>query len=304
MFDKKIMLIFSTLIGLITIYVIICLVIFLSQRKLLYHPNENNYLDENKLTHKIEKVFVKSDNKLIGWYHFKDRKYKTLLFFHGNAGNLQNRIYKLNEIAELELNYLIIAYRGFSGNEGKPTEEGLYNDSMAAKRWLNSNNIDDSNIILYGESLGTAVAVDLGSKFPFAGIILESPFTSMVELSKIYYPYLPVNLLLKDRYDSINKISKITFPKLVMHGDKDNIVPFSMGKRMFESFSEPKFSYFKSGDDHMMDFDQELLGNIKKFYQRIKLIFLYLKNFLQKFQHQKIVNRPLFPQDQLQLLEV
>ena len=155
MFNKKIMLIFNILIGLITIYVIICLVIFLSQRKLLYHPNENNYLDENKLTHKIEKVFVKSDNKLIGWYHFKDRKYKTLLFFHGNAGNLQNRIYKLNEIAELELNYLIIAYRGFSGNEGKPTEEGLYNDSMAAKRWLNSNNIDDSNIILYGESLET-----------------------------------------------------------------------------------------------------------------------------------------------------
>ena len=272
MFDKKIMIIFSTLIGLITIYVIICLVIFLSQRKLLYHPNENNYLDENKLTHKIEKVFVKSDNQLIGWYHFKDRKYKTLLFFHGNAGNLQNRIYKLNEIAELELNYLIIAYRGFSGNEGKPTEEGLYNDSMAAKRWLNSNSIDDSNIILYGESLGTAVAVDLGSKFPFAGIILESPFTSMVELSKIYYPYLPVSLLLKDRYDSINKISKITFPKLVMHGDKDNIVPFSMGKRMFESFSEPKFSYFKSGDDHMMDFDQELLGNIKNFINELTSI--------------------------------
>ena len=269
MFNKKIMLIFNILIGLITIYVIICLVIFLSQRKLLYHPNENNYLDENKLTHKIEKVFVKSDNKLIGWHHFKDRKYKTLLFFHGNAGNLQNRIYKLNEIAELELNYLIIAYRGFSGNDGKPTEEGLYNDSMAAKRWLNSNNIDDSNIILYGESLGTAVAIDLGSKFPFAGIILESPFTSMVELSKIYYPYLPVNLLLKDRYDSINKISKITFPKLVMHGDKDNIVPFSMGKRMFESFSEPKFSYFKSGDDHMMDFDQELLGNIKNFINEL-----------------------------------
>ena len=140
---------------------------------------------------------------------------------------------------------------------------------MAAKRWLNSNNIGDNNIILYGESLGTAVAVDLGSKFPFAGIILESPFTSMVELSKIYYPYLPVNLLLKDRYDSINKISKITFPKLVMHGDKDNIVPFSMGKRMFESFSEPKFSYFKSGDDHMMDFDQELLGNIKNFINEL-----------------------------------
>ena len=157
MFNKKIMLFLSSLVCLIIVYLIICLVIFLSQRKLLYHPNENNYLDENKLTHKIEKVFVESDNKIIGWYHFKDKKNKTILFFHGNAGNLQNRIYKLNEIAELDLNYLIIAYRGFSGNEGKPTENGLYNDSMAAKRWLNSKKIDDSKIILYGESLGTAV---------------------------------------------------------------------------------------------------------------------------------------------------
>ena len=78
-----------------------------------------------------------------------------------------------------------------------------------------------------------------------------------------------MNLLLKDRYDSINKISKITFPKLVMHGDKDNIVPFRMGKRMFESFSETKFSYYKSGDYHMMDFDQELLGNLKNFINEL-----------------------------------
>jgi len=268
MFDKKIMIIFSTLIGLITIYVIICLVIFLSQRKLLYHPNENNYLDENKLTHKIEKVFVKSDNKLIGWYHFKDRKYKTLLFFHGNAGNLQNRIYKLNEIAELEVNYLIIAYRGFSGNEGKPTEEGLYNDSMAAKRWLNSNNIDDSNIILYGESLGTAVAVDLGSKFPFAGIILESPFTSMVELSKIYYPYLPVKLLLKDKYNSEKKIKNIKTPILIMHGKRDNIVPFYMGKRLFEIANKPKKFLQVEEDDHMLTFNDNLLSEIKNFINK------------------------------------
>ena len=254
---------------LLFLYIFVIIFLFFYQRKLLYHPSENNYLDETSLNHNIEKKFIQSENKLVSWYFEKNSDYKTILFFHGNAGKLDNRVYKLNELSKLDLNYLIIAYRGFSGNEGKPTEEGLYNDSMAAKRWLNSNNIDDSNIILYGESLGTAVAVDLGSKFPFAGIILESPFTSMVELSKIYYPYLPVNLLLKDRYDSINKISKITFPKLVMHGDKDNIVPFSMGKRMFESFSEPKFSYFKSGDDHMMDFDQELLGNLKNFINEL-----------------------------------
>ena len=244
MFNKKIMLIFNILIGLITIYVIVCLVIFLSQRKLLYHPNENNYLDENKLTHKIEKVFVKSDNRLIGWYHFKDRKYKTLLFFHGNAGNLQNRIYKLNEIAELELNYLIIAYRGFSGNEGKPTEDGLYEDAKSAKIWLNNNGVKDKDIILYGESLGTAVAVDLASKHKFAGIILESPFTSMTRLAQKYYPIFPVKIILKDKFDSINKIQKINSPLLVMHGEKDTIVPFSMGVEIFEKSNTQKSKYF------------------------------------------------------------
>ena len=109
------------------------------------------------------------------------------------------------------------------------------------------------------------MAVDLASKHNFAGIILESPFTSMVKLSKIYYPYLPVKILLKDKYESIKKIGKINFPKMVMHGDKDKIVPFSMGKEMFEKFSEPKLSYFRKGDDHMMEFDEELLEKIKNF---------------------------------------
>ena len=148
--------------------------------------------------------------------------------------------------------YLIIAYRGFSGNKGEPNEIGLYKDSEAAKKWLNNIGVSDKDIILYGESLGTAVAVDLASKHNFAGIILESPFTSMVKLSKIYYPYLPVKILLKDKYESIKKIDKINFPKMVMHGDKDKIVPFSMGKEMFEKFSEPKLSYFRKGDDHMI----------------------------------------------------
>ena len=165
---------------------------------------------------------------------------------------------------------MIIAYRGFSGNKGKPNETGLYKDSESAKKWLNDYGVSDKDIILYGESLGTAVAIDLASKYKFAGIILESPFTSMVKLSKIYYPYLPVKILLKDRYDSINKINNIDFPKMVMHGDKDKIVPFSMGKEIFENLSEPKVSYFKEGDDHMMDFDAELLENIQNFFKIIK----------------------------------
>ena len=149
------------------IYFLITLIIYFYQRKLLYHPSENNYLDENSLTHKIEKISIKSENDLIGWYYFKNKNYKTLLFFHGNAGKLDNRIYKLNEFSKLDLNYLIFAYRGFSGNKGKPTELGLYHDAQKAMDWLNSNGISNQNIILYGESLGTAVAIEIGKNKSF-----------------------------------------------------------------------------------------------------------------------------------------
>ena len=166
-----------TLLFLFLVYFTICIVIYFSQRSLMYHPSENNYLDENKLNHKIEKIKIPSDHDLNSWYFKKNKKYKTLLFFHGNAGSLENRIYKLNDLAKLKLNYLIISYRGFSGNKGNPTEDGLYKDARAAKYWLNLNNISDQNIIVYGESLGTAVTIDLAKDHKFAGIKILSTVT-------------------------------------------------------------------------------------------------------------------------------
>ena len=250
-------------------YLIVVMFIFFYQRKLLYHPSENNYLDETNLNHKIEKIYIQSDTELISWYYNNNKSYKTILFFHGNAGRLDNRVYKLNELAKLNINYLIVAYRGFSGNQGKPSEDGIYKDSNAAKKWLNENGINDKNIILYGESLGTAVAVDLASKNNFAGIILESPFTSMIKLAKKYYPYLPVTILLKDKYESENKLKKINAPILIMHGKKDTIVPFEMGEEIFNKSNNPKFKYFNEVDDHMMDYNKELISSIKDFIQSL-----------------------------------
>ena len=267
---KKYKMVITNIIGfLIILYLILVMFIYLYQRKLLYHPSENNYLDESSLDHKIEKIYIQSDNELIAWYYLNNQSYKTILFFHGNAGKLDNRIYKLNELSKLQVNYLIIAYRGFSGNNGYPSEKGLYKDSQAAKNWLNKKGVQDNNIILYGESLGTAVAVDLASNNKFAGIILESPFTSMVKLAKKYYPYLPVKLLLKDKYESEIKLKTISAPILIMHGKKDKIVPFEMGEEMFIKSIDPKFKYFNETDDHMMDFNFELIRNLRFFLQSI-----------------------------------
>ena len=255
---------------LLFLYIFVIIFLFFYQRKLLYHPSENNYLDETSLNHNIEKKFIQSENKLVSWYFEKNSDYKTILFFHGNAGKLDNRVYKLNELSKLEINYLIIAYRGFSGNEGKPTESGLYQDAKSAKIWLNNNGVKDKDIILYGESLGTAGAVDLASKHKFAGIILESPFTSMTRLAQKYYPIFPVKIILKDKFDSINKIQKINFPLLVMHGEEDTIVPFSMGVEIFEKSNTQKSKYFIKNDDHMMNFDQNLISEIQKFIKSLK----------------------------------
>jgi len=238
---------------------------------LLYHPGEDNYLDDASLNHQIKKVYIPSDKKLVAWYFKKNPKYKTLLFFQGNAGKIDNRVYKLNEFSKLNINYLIFAYRGFSGNEGKPSEKGLYKDARAAKYWLNLNNVQDNEIILYGESLGGAIAVDLAKEFDFSGIILESPFTSMIDMAKKYYPYLPVKLILKDKYETIRKLDKINSPILIMHGGKDTIVPFEMGLKIYEIANSPKYKYFNDHDDHMMDYNQDLIKSIRNFIETVDI---------------------------------
>ena len=252
-------------------YLLVVVFIFFNQRNLLYHPFENNY-NKDQANFSYEEVFIPTSdgNSLKGWFHKKDLiQKKTLVFFHGNAGNLNNRIYKLNLIKEFDINFLIVAYRGFSGNKGKPTEKGLYDDARSSLDWLKKQKVKEDKIIVYGESLGTGVSVEVAQNKKFAGIILESPFTSMVDAGKFYYFYLPVSLLLKDRYETIKKLKNIKIPILVMHGKKDKIVPFHMGEQIFEKANEPKFSYFPDNDDHMMDYNEDLLKTLSIFFKTI-----------------------------------
>jgi len=252
-------------------YLVINLFIYFYQRNLLYHPSENNYLND-KINFNYKEIFIEIDKniKLKSWFINKDlKKFKTVIFFHGNAGNLLNRVHKINELNKLDINILLISWRGFSGNKGKPSEQNLYYDAEQAIIWLKAQGLNNKNIILYGESLGTGVVTELASKNNFGGIILESPFTSMVDTAKIYYPYLPVSLLLKDRYDSRSKIKDIKSPILIMHGKMDNIVPQQMGLELFEKANNPKYSYFPEDDDHMMNFNKQLLNKIKLFINKI-----------------------------------
>ena len=255
----------------VLVYFLATLGLYIFQRSLLYHPTENNY-DGDRLTVNIEKVkIVTEDNiDLLAWYHNKDiNKFKTILYLHGNAGSLENRIHKINHFEDMNINFLLLSWRGFSGNNGQPTEQGLYQDARSAIKWLIKRGVIEENIIIYGESLGTGVTTEIAQNRNFAGIILESPFTSMVAAGKSKYPFFPIRLLLKDKYESDKKIKNIKSPVLIMHGEEDKIVPFWMGEKMFQLANEPKYSYFSKYDDHMMDFNNELINSIKLFIKSL-----------------------------------
>ena len=267
---------FTTIVlALVSFYVLLLIIVFSFQRNLLYHPSVDNYLKDevtNEPT-EIEKVKITTvDNiNLVAWFYNKNiEKFKTILFFHGNAGSLENRTYKLNHFKDLNVNFLIIAWRGFSGNAGKPSEAGLYKDAAGAIKWLKSKGITEKNIILYGESLGTGVAVEVAQNKNYAGIILESPYTSMANVGKKHYPFFPVRFLLKDKFENYKKITNISVPVLIIHGKIDKIVPFAMGKKMYQLANEPKFFYSQEYGDHMVDYDEKLLSVLKKFIQSLK----------------------------------
>jgi len=263
------------LLGILLVFILIYFFVLVStyifQRNLLYHPSENNYSGD-KILVSIEKVKIKTSDgiELLSWYHNKNIKiYKTILFLHGNAGSLENRIHKINHFKDMDINFLLLAWRGFNGNKGKPTESGLYEDARSAILWLKSNGVEENNIIIYGESLGTGVATEIAQNENFAGIILESPFTSMIDAGKDKYPFLPVRFLLKDKYESVKKIKNIRSPILIMHGKVDNIVPFYMGKKIYDLANEPKYSYFSEYDDHMMEYNKSLLNALKEFIKSL-----------------------------------
>ena len=248
-------------------YLLVLIFLYFSQRNLMYHPNENNYFDDQLLVN-IEKVKILTEDNinLLAWYHEKDLKnFKTILYFHGNAGSLENRIHKLNHFNNMNVNFLIIAWRGFSGNEGSPSEKGLYKDGNSALKWLFEKGVVEKNIVIYGESLGTGVATHLSQNRNFAGVILETPFTSMTDAAQKFYPYIPVRFLLKDKFENKKKVKNIISPILIMHGEKDQIVPFSMGKKIFEIANKPKYSYFTKYDDHMMEYDENLIQALNSF---------------------------------------
>lgn len=172
-----------------------------------------------------------------------------MLVFNGNAGDRSMRAPLAAALNRMGYSVLLFDYRGYGGNSGRPTEDGLAADARAAEAWLAAQP-GVERVAYFGESLGAAVAVGLAVQRPPAALVLRSPFTSLPDVGAVHYPWLPVRRLLLDRYPSIERIASVSAPLLVIAGDRDDIVPLSLSKRVYDAAAEPKRFVLVPGAGH------------------------------------------------------
>ena len=230
----------------IGVYAALNLYVYYMQSNLIYFPNmpgrELIATPQNiGLSYQDVEFVTEDDIRLHGWFIPNESAEKTILFFHGNAGNISHRLESIDIFNRLGLNVFIIDYRGYGQSEGKITEQGSYRDAVAAWHYLvNTRAIDESQIILFGRSLGASVATWLASKQSPSALIIESGFTSVPSMGQRIYPFLPVRWLTHFKYDTMNYIRSVSCPVLVTHSKDDEIIPYDEGLKIFEAANDPK----------------------------------------------------------------
>ncbi|MCP4591306.1 MAG: alpha/beta hydrolase [bacterium] len=224
-------------------YVVACIVIYSLQARLVYFPDRDYWTTPGDAGLEYEDLTLTTEDgiAIAAWYVPQRQAKGTVLFCHGNAGNIADRIPSIQSFHDLGYCVLIFDYRGYGRSMGKPTEEGTYRDAEAAWRYLvDTRHESPERIVFFGRSLGGAVAIDLATRHSPAALVVESTFTSLVDIGKLQYPFLPVNWLCKYRYESIDKVSALKCAKLFIHGREDRLVPFDNGRRLYDASREPK----------------------------------------------------------------
>lgn len=245
---------------------------YIEGRTIFFPMAEIEYLP-NQMGLEFEEIFFKtSDNiDINGWFlPSRDARY-TILFCHGNAGNISHRLEKLKLFHDLGLNVFIFDYRGYGKSKGKPSEKGIYQDTLASYQYLLSRKINPMQIIGFGESLGSAAIIDLAFQKELGGLIIEGGFSSAKDMVRaIYSPLLPY-WLFASRFDNINKIKSVKAPKLIIHSINDEIVHYGLGKKLYDAAKQPKEFLEIHGGHNSCFFESEaiLKEKIADFLKRL-----------------------------------
>jgi fermentation-respiration switch protein FrsA (DUF1100 family) len=235
--------IFVIFISLVLGYLVILGFVYVRQGSMIYYPVGEISNTPRDIGLDFEEVTLKTkdDVTISAWYIPARHERGVVLFCHGNAGNISHRLDSIRIFHDLKLSMLIFDYRGYGRSEGSPTEEGTYLDAESAWNYLvNIKHISPEKIVLFGRSLGSAVAAEIALNHKAGALIIESGFKSIPDFGRKFFPYLPVRLIARYHYSTIDKVNKIGIPKLIIHSPQDEIISFEHGVSLFEKASEPK----------------------------------------------------------------
>jgi hypothetical protein len=209
--------------------------------------------------------------RLAAWWKPPEPGRAVVLYFFGNGGNLPGRARRARMLAEGGRGVLIVSYRGYPGSTGSPTEAGLGLDARAAYDWAAARlGAAARGIVLYGESLGSGVAVRLATERPAAGVVLDAPFTSAADVARLGFPFVPVGLLMLDQFRSAERIARIGAPLLVLHGERDAVVPIALGERLFAAAAEPKRFVRLPGAGHSEALERGGIAAVRAFLEEVE----------------------------------
>jgi uncharacterized protein len=262
----------KVLIGLLAVYIALVGLLFVTQRKLQYLPDRRLVEPAEVGLDGFDSVRLETPDgeRLVAWHASPNGPHPTIVYFQGNGLGLEARADRFRLFHDAGYGVLALGYRGYSGSSGTPSEAGLITDAATAVAFLRTNGVPPERLVYYGESLGTGVAVPLASRAETrpAAVILEAPFTSAIDVARLHYWYVPLSLLMRDQFRSMDHVAAIRAPLFVLHGEADGIVPVAHGRRMFESAAEPKEMMEISGGSHGMALNPEIWQRMDNFLRR------------------------------------
>jgi fermentation-respiration switch protein FrsA (DUF1100 family) len=238
-------------------YILVVGILYVFQRNLMFLPASHVGSPAAVGAGDMREVTLATADGLAlrSWYKPAKDGRPTMIYFHGNGGNISARAKRVRPYLNAGLGVLLVGYRGYGDNAGSPSEEGFYEDARAAARFIEAEKIPFDQVVLYGESLGSAVAIHLAAEQaatgePFAAVIGEGAPSSVVDVAARRYPFAPVRTLIKDRFDSRAKVGAIKAPLLLLHGEDDTVVPQRFGQALFDAAAEPKTAEWIDGAGH------------------------------------------------------
>ncbi|MCF7887170.1 MAG: alpha/beta hydrolase [Candidatus Omnitrophica bacterium] len=268
------MTVFKFFLFLALIFIVFFLFLKVFQKNNIFFPVEKIAAEPTDFNLDFKDIYFQTADgiKLNGWFIPHSQASFTLLFFHGNGGNISHRLHKLSQLHRLKLNIFIIDYRGYGGSQGNPSVAGIYKDAEASLDYLISKkNIKADKIILYGESLGTSLAIKLALTNKLGGLILEGAFSSGRDVAKIIYPFIP-KLFLPDIFKNSSQIGKVNESKLFIHSQVDEIIPIRLARKLYNLAPQPKkFVEIIGGHNTAyIDAEAEYLLSLENFIKTIQ----------------------------------